>query len=389
MADTSNLSQFLTDVADAIRTKKETTEPIAAEQFDQEILSIETGSGDIPVKLFETQEQMQADPDANEGDLAVVYRNEINNATVDSQFQVAKFQTTVVLPTAITDYVDIMYRATDTSVMFDCWGQLDSSMFRLDCYTESGSIRIQYTSTDGITYTRTDSGEETIDFGTDIYYYDTEMWNDVIGYFIQVDASTFEGLYEYRQYSSGHLVDCAKNLSTDYQYEFESVDFQPLVDFLIKTIDNNKLLAPDGLSLYTSSYGYRFLAVVKSPTVYSLYSAYMTHSEGVNYSTVYCQLKSGASNEYEWYIRNNSGWGTNAVRVDIDLSTETITSTFITDGTEIVNTSTASVIPVTLQDSSLRPTSVVISGEATINTGFTTCIRIYYYFNSTKFKESK
>lgn len=43
MADTSNLSKFLTDVADAIRTKKETTEPIAAEQFDQEILSIETG----------------------------------------------------------------------------------------------------------------------------------------------------------------------------------------------------------------------------------------------------------------------------------------------------------------------------------------------------------
>lgn len=43
MADTSNLSQFLTDVADAIRTKKETTEPIAAENFDTEILSIESG----------------------------------------------------------------------------------------------------------------------------------------------------------------------------------------------------------------------------------------------------------------------------------------------------------------------------------------------------------
>lgn len=43
MADTSNLSQFLTDVADAIRTKKETTEQIPAENFDQEILSIETG----------------------------------------------------------------------------------------------------------------------------------------------------------------------------------------------------------------------------------------------------------------------------------------------------------------------------------------------------------
>ena len=43
MADTTNLSQFLSDVADAIRTKKDTTEQIPAENFDTEILSIETG----------------------------------------------------------------------------------------------------------------------------------------------------------------------------------------------------------------------------------------------------------------------------------------------------------------------------------------------------------
>lgn len=44
MADTSNLTSFLGDIANAIRTKKETTEQIPAEQFDQEILSIETGT---------------------------------------------------------------------------------------------------------------------------------------------------------------------------------------------------------------------------------------------------------------------------------------------------------------------------------------------------------
>ena len=43
MADTTNLTNFLRDIADAIRTKKETTEQIPAENFDQEILSIETG----------------------------------------------------------------------------------------------------------------------------------------------------------------------------------------------------------------------------------------------------------------------------------------------------------------------------------------------------------
>ena len=43
MADTSNLTNFLGDIADAIRTKKETTEEIPAANFDTEILSITTG----------------------------------------------------------------------------------------------------------------------------------------------------------------------------------------------------------------------------------------------------------------------------------------------------------------------------------------------------------
>ena len=145
------------------------------------------GSGDV--KLFKTEEEMQADTTAKEGDLAVVYRSEIKNATVDSKFQVATFPDTVVLDNAMTDYVEVRYRAVDNSKMFDCWGELNSSMFMMDCYTESGEIRIEYQSSDGITYTRTrlqgDSGdlENPVDFGTEIYYEMPEMWNDAIGKF--------------------------------------------------------------------------------------------------------------------------------------------------------------------------------------------------------------
>lgn len=43
MADISNLSNYLKDVADAIREKKGTTEQIPAANFDTEITSIQTG----------------------------------------------------------------------------------------------------------------------------------------------------------------------------------------------------------------------------------------------------------------------------------------------------------------------------------------------------------
>ena len=298
MARVNNLSNFLTDVADAIRTKKETTGQIPAENFDTEILSIETGidtsdatanandlalnktayvngekiegniyvassnsiitggkftedtkdlavchdrdlllraggaieiteeqvatkgnitpekivkgntifgvegtaetgGGDVPVKLFNTKEDMLNDTTAKEGDLAVVYRSEIKNATADSKFQTATFPDTVVLDTAMTGNVQVKYRAVDSSKMFDCMGSLDSSRFMMDCYTETGEVRIQYESSDGITYTRTDTTGNPVDFGTEIYYYRPERWNDAIGKFIQAGGNIFEGLYDY------------------------------------------------------------------------------------------------------------------------------------------------------------------------------------------------
>lgn len=162
--------------------------------------TLEASASSGGVKQFSTVEEMNASTGNTEGDLAVVYRSEVQNATVDSRFQVATFPDTVVLDTALTDYVEVRYRAVDSSVMFDCMGQLDSSMFSMDCYTESGSVRITYESSDGITYTRTDTTGNPVDFGTEIYYEMTEMWNDAIGKFIQIGGSTFEGLFKYSSY---------------------------------------------------------------------------------------------------------------------------------------------------------------------------------------------
>ena len=58
MADISNLSQFLTDVATAIREKKGTEEQIPAANFDTEIKSIETGidTSDATATIFDILE---------------------------------------------------------------------------------------------------------------------------------------------------------------------------------------------------------------------------------------------------------------------------------------------------------------------------------------------
>lgn len=45
MAKNDNLSDFMADIADAIRAKKGTSEPINAQDFSSEIASIETGGG--------------------------------------------------------------------------------------------------------------------------------------------------------------------------------------------------------------------------------------------------------------------------------------------------------------------------------------------------------
>ena len=192
MADITNLSEFLTDIADAIRTKKETSEPIAAENFDTEILNLETGGvGDV--KLFATEEEMQADENPKEGDLAVVYRNEIQNMTESSVFTGLSFKNTIVLDTAITGSEYAYLVDEKQSYETQCQIRISSTYFYIrDYYTYEYIVR--YESSDGITYTKT-SGEDTHVFEQPMHFYGT--WNDVYGKFIQCGGMMFEGFYEY------------------------------------------------------------------------------------------------------------------------------------------------------------------------------------------------
>lgn len=117
--------------------------------------TLEGGGSVEGVKQFNSMQEMQADPSPSDGDLATVYANSQAGITADSEFQIATFPQTVVLPSVLSDHVDVRFQAVDQSIMFDCMGNLDSQRFSMDCYTDNGNIRIEYQSQDGQNYTRT------------------------------------------------------------------------------------------------------------------------------------------------------------------------------------------------------------------------------------------
>ena len=252
MANISNLSSFLTDVADAIREKKGTQDQIPAENFDTEIKSIETGTkinnqdkditkngtytadegytglgtvvvnvpqtGDVPIKLFKTKEEMNSSTGSKEGDLAVVYREEIQPVTEESEFDSCTFPNTVVLKEAFTGNIYGGFRAVDHSVMFDGMVEMSSSRFRFNGWSENSQVRVEYTSQDGITYTRTDGGEELQEFGTTIKWEPYEEFNNVIGNFMQIGESVFEGIYAYKN-NSWKLAPTQLTATSGYVYK--------------------------------------------------------------------------------------------------------------------------------------------------------------------------
>ena len=253
--------------------------------------TLESGSG---VKLFETVEDMQADSTAQEGDLAVVYREEIQNMSADTQTQYITFPETVTLPGAFTGSSFTMLRAVDESVMFEGNVQLNQTSFRFDGWSESGMIRVSYSSDDGITYTRDefmgDSGDLTnpVDLGTIVHCAMSEEWNNNMGYFMQVGGNVFDGLYQAQSYPA--LFNMKYNVDIMYNTENSKTEL---------TSDEIQLNAYDAVQLckdlddVVDNAGYYTMVVTEIknnivskgviyPGVVSLYK----HTDGTIYTNV-------------------------------------------------------------------------------------------------------
>lgn len=145
------------------------------------------------VKKFATIKEMQSDANAQEGDLALVYESNIGPWNGSDTITSLTFPKTVILPQAETGSC---YGYASGNVWIDIEGSISSTTASFRIYGEN-YYTIRYTSTDGLIYNRTDTGDESIllsDTSIKITMYE---YSTVCGYFMQVGNYNFEGLYEY------------------------------------------------------------------------------------------------------------------------------------------------------------------------------------------------
>ena len=232
--------------------------------------SLKVTGSDSNIKLFETVKDMNSDPNPKEDDLAVVYREEIQPFKEDTETQFITFPEQVILDEPFTSDVYGMLRAVDESVMFNGQVTLSQNSFMFDGYSENGMIMVNYTSSDGVTYTRQefigDSGYLTnpVDLGTIVKWEPMEPFNDVVGKFMLVGGNTFEGLYKYQEHNVNTKISYLDNIhysndTSSVVYDLTKyIDLSPYIDlinsFLTKwNMSQNQIsiiVTNDGIIIY-------------------------------------------------------------------------------------------------------------------------------------------
>ena len=318
--------------------------------------TLESGSGDV--KLFDTIEHMQQDENPQEGDLAVVYREEIQAVTEESEFDSCIFPNTVVLDEAFSDNVYGRFRSTGSG-FFDGMIDMSSSNFRFDGYGESSEIRIQYESQDGITYTRTDGGNELQEFGTTIQWDDgMGSFNSVVGNFMKIGGNYFEGIYNYELNKDyGNVTTYMMNndvysSSLDDLYWTKSnvmLNRQKVLDIIFKA-ENKSLIAPyidldssqgynllldDGIHIIDNNTVDVYMAVSPSEGIYTIRGVSLVNINGNRRCIQYiCQSSTNASTVTITVIKIRVNMQNNIVSVTDMSNTYDDVYTYISSGTK-------------------------------------------------------
>lgn len=167
-------------------------------------------TGDVPVKLFETEEQMQADTTAKEGDLAIVYGiREIGVSYGMESITKLSFPEVVVLPETVASN----YSWRSSGSIFDMTSfELTATRFKFS-NGRLGGTSVSYTSEDGVTYTRTTTITNPVTLKSSFSINSLESsWTNLFSYFALTSTMAFEGLYKHNS-TEYVLADTQFNLS--------------------------------------------------------------------------------------------------------------------------------------------------------------------------------
>lgn len=125
MAKTDNLQDFLTDVANAIRTKTGATQPINAQNFSTEILNISTGGGNTLKNLLDATKSCYSlfyNYQGTSVDDLIAYDDTANVESFESMFEISQVTTIPELNTSnATNMNAMMYGCNNitTIPLFD------------------------------------------------------------------------------------------------------------------------------------------------------------------------------------------------------------------------------------------------------------------------------
>ena len=206
----NELQQVLNDIK-----QDKDTNLLPANLKDGVILLGVEGTLSSNIKLFETVESMNQSTGNNENDIALVYSYQIQNISFgDENITEITLPEQVQLPSEVLESNSYFYTITG--------GFLNRTEFRLNrthatftLATPTGGFRgqtIEYTSTDGINYTRITEIENPLTINSLSLTDMEDRWTDLFGYFMQIEKPIFNGLYKYTN-STWSLLETQLNLT--------------------------------------------------------------------------------------------------------------------------------------------------------------------------------
>jgi surface protein len=199
----ATIAENITTIKTSIDRMKEALNLPSNTPLEDLTLAVEDGGGSggggstekSNIYKVKTTAERDAITDMVEGDMCVVIDSTIANMKADDTPSELTFPSTVVLPEAFNDFGYCSLRDSDNTV--DVMIMMEQTSFRCDIMNGPNYVTVEYTSTDGITYTRTDTNGNPIVLGIAISCMYPEEWKDAFGYFLQVGGVNFSGIFTY------------------------------------------------------------------------------------------------------------------------------------------------------------------------------------------------